>query len=542
MSVFGDYIGPFLLLLGVLIFVHELGHFIVAKLCGVKVETFSLGFGRAVLRRSVGETEYRIAWLPLGGYVKMLGEAPGEELPLADRQRSFNAQPVGRRISIALAGPAMNLVLPVFVVAGMAMTGLPKATSLIGGVQPDTPAARAGLEPGDRIVAIDGKDIWRWEDLARAVKAGVGEPLSLDLEREGERLTLEVVPERGPEGKGVVFGAEHSTASATLALPDPDGLAARAGLQTGDRVVAVNGESVADRYAFLAALETAKGPVELEVVRQADDDELRIRVTLRAGPGAWSLERIGAVPVDFSVVAVHPGSPAKQAGLEPGDIFLRADGEPVSSFEQLAVRIRGGGGAPLALVVLRKGQELEFEVVPKRSPTQRDGKVETIWAIGIGGGPPHALGEIRDEVVLNPLRALGFGAVRTAEVFGLTMSGIWQLVSGRIGMENLAGPIGIGKFAGDYFREEGWYPYLNLLAIISVNLAILNLLPIPVLDGGQILLVIAEIFRGGPLSTRAREIAQTVGLSLILLLMGFAFWNDILRHWSDLVGFFKGLV
>ena len=188
------------------------------------------------------------------------------------------------------------------------------------------------------------------------------------------------------------------------------------------------------------------------------------------------------------------------------------------------------------------GRELELEVVPKRSPTERNGKLETIWAIGIGGGAPHSLGEIRDEVVLNPLRALGFGAVRTAQVFALTISGIWQLVSGEIGMENLAGPIGIGKFAGDYFQEEGWYPYLNLLAIISVNLAILNLLPIPVLDGGQILLVIAEIFRGGPLSTRAREIAQTVGLSLILLLMGFAFWNDILRHWSDLVGFFKGLV
>ena len=542
MSVLGDYIGPFLLLLGVLVFVHELGHFIVAKLCGVKVETFSLGFGRAILHRKVGETEYRIALLPLGGYVKMLGEVPGEELPPAERHRSFSAQPIGRRISIALAGPVMNLILPVFVVAGMAFTGIPKATSLVGGVQPDSPAARAGLQAGDRIVEIDGTEIWRWEDLAHAVKTGVGEPLELEVERARERRTLEVVPEQRPEGGGILFGAEHSTPTAVLGLPHSEAVAARAGLRTGDRVVAVNGQTVADRYGFLAALASAKGPLELQVVRLEDGAEQTLRVTLREGTGDWGYERLGIVTVDFSVVVVHPGSPAKSAGLEAGDIFLRVDGEPVASFEELAQRIRGGEGAPLALVVLREGRELELEVTPKRSPTERDGKVETIWAIGVSGGPPHALGEIREEVVRNPLRALRFGVVRTGEIFALTVGGIWQLISGRIGMENLAGPIGIGKFAGDYFREEGWHPYLNLLSIISVNLAILNLLPIPVLDGGHILLALAEVLRGGPLSIRAREIAQTVGLSLILMLMGFAFWNDILRHWSDFVDFFKDLV
>ena len=539
---FGDYIGPFLLLLGVLVFIHELGHFIVAKLCGVKVELFSLGFGRAILKRTVGETEYRIAWLPLGGYVKMLGEAPGEALPESEQQRSFSGQPIGRRILIALAGPAMNLVLPVVVVAGMVMSGLPKATSLVGAVRPDSPAARAGLDPGDRIVGINGEEIWRWEDLARAVKASVGKPLRLDVERAGERRTLEVVPERGPEGNGVVFGAEHSTASAVLGLPDPESPAARAGLRTGDRVVAVNGASISDRYALGSALESIRGPLELEVARAADETEERIRVTLRDAAEGWSLERLGAVTVDFSVVAVNPGSPAKAAGLEPGDIFVRIDGEPVQSFEQLAGRIRGSEGARLAFVVVRAGQEIEVEVAPRRSPTERNGQVETIWAIGISGGPPYVPGEIREEVVRNPLRALGSGVLRTAEIFALTVGGVWQLISGQVGVENLAGPIGIGKFAGDYFREEGWIPYLNLLGIISVNLAILNLLPIPVLDGGHILLALAELLRGGPLSLRAREIAQTVGLSLILLLMGFAFWNDILRHWSDFMGYFKGLV
>ncbi len=541
MSVFANYIGPFLLLLGVLVFIHELGHFIVAKLFGVKVECFSLGFGRALFQYTVGETEYRIAWLPLGGYVKMLGELPGETLPESERHRSFSGQTVGRRISIALAGPVMNLVLPVVVVAGMAMSGLPKATSLIGGVEPASPVALAGIEPGDRIVAINGEEIWRWEDVVAAVKASIRKPLKLEVERAGERWTVTVLPDRGLKGKGIWFGAEHSTATAVLALPDPDGIAARAGLRTGDRVLTVNGEPVADRYALLTALHSARGPLELEVARPIDEEEERIRVTLRGGLGVWSLMRMGAVTLDFSVVVVHPGSPAKHAGLDVGDTFLRVDGETVYSFEALAERIRGGEGAPLALVVLRNGQEIEVEVTPKRSPTERNGQVETIWAIGISGGPPHVVGEIREEVVRNPLRALGLGVVRTADIFALTLGGIWQLITGQIGMENLAGPIGIGKFAGDYFREEGWIPYLNLLAIISVNLAILNLLPIPVLDGGHIVLALAEVLRGGPLSTRAREAAQTVGLSLILVLMGFAFWNDIMRHWSDFVGFFKGL-
>jgi regulator of sigma E protease len=542
MWVAGTYVWAFVLLLGVLVFIHELGHFLVAKFCGVKVERFSLGFGGAILRRTVGETEYRISWLPLGGYVKMLGEVPGDEPSEDEVHRSFSGQPVPRRISIALAGPLMNLILPIFVVAGMVMSGVPTPTSLIGGIQPGSPAAEAGLLRGDRVVAIEGEPIWRWEDLSRAIQGSEGDTIRLTVERADERVDVSVVPQPPTEGEGFLLGVEHSPRSAILGLPVPDSPAARAGLRTGDRVVAVGGRPVVDLYDFLAGLEATTGPLKLEIARPVDVGEERIRTTLRGGEGPWTLDRLGGVPVDFSVVAVQPGSPAKKAGLEPGDLIISADGDPVRSFASLAERIRSGGGEPIALGVLRSGQQMALEVVPRKSTVEQGGKAEEVWRIGIHGGAPHVSGEIVEERVANPLRALWMGTKRTGEILSLTLNGIWQLVSGKIGMKNLAGPIGIGKFAGDYFQEEGWHPYLNLLAIISVNLAILNLLPIPILDGGQILLSLAEGVSGGPISTRTREIAQTGGLVFIVLLMGFAFWNDIVRHWPDFVGFFQGLL
>jgi regulator of sigma E protease len=436
----------------------------------------------------------------------------------------------------------MNLILPVLVVGGMAMSGIPTPTSLVGGVQPGSPAAEAGLLRGDRVVAIGEQPIWRWEGLSRAVRKSGGKAIELIVERAGKRLELAVLPKPNPQGPGFLVGIEHSPRSAVLGLPDPDSLAARAGLRTGDRVSAVGDRPVLDLYDFLGALEATSGPLELEIARALESGEERIRTTLRGGEGPWGLERLGAVPVDFSVVAVQPGSPAKKAGIQPGDLFLRAAGEPVRSFESLAQRIRSGGGESLALSILRSGREVELEIVPKPSPVEQDGDSQNVWRIGIHGGPPHVPGEIIEERVLNPFRAVWMGGQRTVEILALTVNGIWQLISGKVAMANLAGPIGIGKFAGDYFQEEGWHPYLNLLAIISVNLAILNLLPIPVLDGGHILLALAEGVRGGPISVRTREIAQTGGLLFIVALMGFAFWNDISRHWSDFVGFFQGLL
>jgi regulator of sigma E protease len=532
---FLDYAVPFILLLGALIFIHELGHYLVAKAFNVKVERFSLGFGHAIFRRTVGETEYVIAWLPLGGYVKMLGELPGEELPPAERARSFNGQAVWKRVAISLAGPVMNLVLPVVVLAGVFMSGMPVPTSRIGAVVPGSAAEQAGLEPGDRIVAVGGEPVSRWEGVTDAVQRAGDAPLAFAVERQGERYEFEVVPEDGR------LGIDHSAPAAAIGIVARDAPAARAGLQTGDRIVAVGGRELDDWYDLGPALAAAPPSVELEVARRLEDGEETLRIALPEAAEPWTLERLGIMSGDVAVAAVDPNSPAARAGLEPGDLILSIDGEPLISFRALAARIRSGGGAEIALVVLRDGARVPVRVRPEERVLERQSIPERVFAIGITGGAPAVPGEYVEEVIRNPLLALWRGTERTTEILVRTLDGLGKLVRGEVGRESLAGPIGIGMIAAEFYRV-GWLEYLHIMAVISVNLAILNLLPVPILDGGQIVLALIEGIKGRPLGARSREIAQQVGLSLLVLLMGFAFWNDLSRYWSRIVGFFEGLV
>ncbi len=536
-----DALLPIVILLGVLIFFHELGHFLVAKLFDVQVERFSLGFGPALLRRTVGETEYVLAALPLGGYVKMLGEVPGEELAEAERERAFNYKPPWQRIAIALAGPAMNMLLPVFVVAGIVMTGIPTLTSTVGAVRPGTPAQLSGLLPGDRIVSVDGAEIWRWKGLTSALSSAEAPVVAIGVERNGEALEFVIERERLEDGGLGPIGVESFAASSMVGVVDEDGLAAMAGVRTGDRIVAVNGAEVADRYGLVTAISQAEGALELEVRRSLEDTEERLLVTIR-NDEARSLETLGLVPADFSVLEVEPASPARAAGLEQGDLFLRVAGQPVVSREQVRDLIRASQGESLELELLRDGQTVSAELsATKRVIPAPDGGMETRFVIGITIGPELTGGEYVDEVIANPFVALWRGVVGTADIFVLIIRGLVQLFSGSVGIGSLAGPIGIGEIAADTLQRS-WTDFFSFMAVISVNLAILNLLPIPVLDGGQILLTLAELVRGSPLPERAREMAQAVGLSLILVLMGFAFWNDISRNWEGIVGFFRGLV
>ncbi len=538
---FTDVAVPFVLLLGILIFIHELGHFVVAKYFDVKCERFSMGFGPTLFSRTVGETEYVLAALPLGGYVKMLGEIPGEELPDEDRDRAFNHKPVYQRIAISLAGPAMNLVLPVFLIAAMLMAGMPTLTSKVAAVAPGTAAEVAGLLAGDRVVGIEGQEVWRWADLTRALRESRATNVELEVEREAERLTLLVQRERLPESKKLApIGIEPSAPAAIFGVPDVASAAGQAGLRTGDRINAINGKPIADRYAAERALASSKGRVEIEAIRVLGDDEETRRVTI-ASDEAISADALGLIPIDFAVNFVDPASPAKRAGVEIGDIFMRADGVTITSWDQLVEAIRGSGGRSVELTVLRKGEQVDLAIQPIERAVQVGEETETHYAIGIGGGMLREGGEMREDVVRNPLVAVWRGTQRTAEIFGMILGGIAQLVTGKVGLNTLAGPIGIGEIAADTFSVS-WLQFFSFMAVISVNLAILNLLPIPILDGGQIVLAAAEGIKGSPLPIRAREIAQTVGLSLILLLMGFAFWNDLARNWAGIVGFFKGLV
>jgi regulator of sigma E protease len=536
-----DVLIPFVLLLGVLIFIHELGHFAVAKWLGVKVEKFSIGFGPSLFTRTVGETEYVLAALPLGGFVKMLGEVPGEALAPDELARAFNHRPVWQRIAIALAGPVMNLVLPVFLIAAILMAGVPTITSRIGGVLPGSSAERAGLREGDRVVAAGGESVWRWEDLEARLRAPGAAPLALEVERDGATQTVELSREPLADGSFDASGLSWHAPVARVGVSDPASPAAQAGMRTGDRIVALNGRPIANFYALERLLPTLSAPLELELVRPLDGEIEVVRTTLRELPSASpNPASLGLLPVGVRIAAVEPASPAKRAGLQGGDVVLSVNGGLATSSEQVKNLIWGSGGVPLELMVLRDKRELTILATPTERSIPVEGGAELHWGIGVSLGPSDEGAEYKDDVVANPLVALGRGAERTGEILVMIVGGIAQLVTGHVGMSSLSGPIGIGEIAADAYQAS-WAQFVWLMAVISVNLAILNLLPIPVLDGGQIVLAAAEGIKGSPLPARARDVAQTVGLSLILLLMGVAFWNDIARHWSGVVQFFSTL-
>ncbi|HKC49348.1 MAG TPA: RIP metalloprotease RseP [Myxococcota bacterium] len=531
---------PFVLLLGVLIFIHELGHFAVAKWLGVKVEKFSIGFGPSLFARRIGETEYVIAALPLGGFVKMLGEVPGEELPPDEISRAFNARPVWQRIAIALAGPVMNLALPVVLIAAILMSGVPTLTSRVGGVLPGSAAERAGILESDRIVAVGGEPIWRWPDLEDKLAAPGPAQVTLTVERDGAKRDVVLAREKADGGGWKDPGLSSHAPVALIGVTDPQSPAALAGLQTGDRIVAVNGEPAENLYALRRRLATLRAPLELEIRRPLEGASETVRVTVRQLQGAPTLESLGIVPVGVSLVGIEPTSPAKRAGLQPKDVVLAIGGELATGPDQVREKIWGSGGNAIPLTVLRGDELVKVEIVPTERPIRTATGTETHYGIGVTLGSTDVGSEYRDDVVRNPLVALARGAERTADVFVMILGGIAQVLTGSVGMNSLSGPIGIGEIAADAYQAS-WTQFVWLMAVISVNLAILNLLPIPVLDGGQIALAAAEGIRGSPLPARARDIAQTVGLSLILLLMGVAFWNDIARHWSGVVSFLSDL-
>lgn len=446
------HLGAFLVALGVLIIVHEFGHYWVAKRLGVKVLRYSIGFGRPLWSRRVGRDrmELVVAMLPLGGYVKMLDEHEGP-VPSEERARAFNRQPLWKRAAIVVAGPLFNFLFAILAYWAVFATGVDGIKPVVGKILPDSIAAQAGFREGDEILALDGKPVWSWDQRR------------LYLFRKAlDREPVEVLV-RAPDG------ALHTR---TLDLSDFPPSAVNAALI--ERGIGL--------YPYLP----------------------------EALPEIGALEASGA---------------AARAGLEVGDRIVAVNGEPIRSWAQFVERVRASPGQRLRLSVERAGERLEVEVVPDRA--EDNGRVYGLLGVRprLGELPP----ELRVTVRLGPLAALAEGVANTWSMSVLTVEMLWRMLLLEVSTENLSGPITIAQYAG-YSAKVGISSFVMFLAVISVSLGVLNLLPIPVLDGGHLLFYAIEAARGGrPLSPRALALGQQIGITLLAGLMILAFYNDIVR-------------
>jgi regulator of sigma E protease len=538
----------FVVLLTVLIFVHELGHFAVARWCGVRVLKFSVGFGKPIgfgkyrLRWKRGHTEYVIAAIPLGGFVKMLGENPDEEdspEARANPEEALNAKALWQKLAVVFAGPVMNLILPVVIIAGMLAVGIPAREAVVGLVERGSPAEAAGLEAGDRITAIAGEPVEWWNDASRQLRERPDEPVEIAYERAGEAgaTTVRVGTRTGLNEFGKLAelgwtGMAFYRPGAVLAPLGVDSAAVAAGLQTGDLVTAVDGAPEEDWYGLKAAYAAASGEtVAFEIKRAGEEGESPVALSV---PALGSLDALGVVYASAVIAAVEPDAPAARAGLEAGDLILEYGGKPIAFFASFASAVASSAGESMPLVFLRDGERHEIAVAAESITAENGfGIDETRYRIGIRGGDGALVqGRIGIEQVRNPFVAIPRAVGRTVDITARFLEGLGMLFTGEVSRKSLAGPIGIAKIAGDAYRS-GWENYLNIMILISINLGILNLLPIPVLDGGQALLFTVEGIKRSPLSLRAKLAVQQVGITMLLLLMGLAFWNDITRYVVD---------
>ena len=451
MSGFLHTIVSFIVALGILITVHEFGHFWVARRLGVKVLRFSIGFGRPLWRRRFGadQTEFVVAALPLGGYVRMLDESEGEVAP-AEQHRAFNRQSLAVRVAVVIAGPLFNLLFAVLVYWAIFMAGDMGTRPLIGSVTEGSPAAQSGFRAGDLVIRIEGNATPTWETMVMTL---IAEKIDQNI------LQVDVRTEDGIEV------ARH--------LP----------------VAEIGGTS--DAADFLGQI----------------------------GIKPWR-------PIVPPVLGkLTPGGAAVAAGLQPGDLIISADGQAMDTWLVWVEYVRQRPEQEISVVIERDGVVLRQALVPERvtAEGQDIGRIGAYVDI-----PPGILEQGRVEIQYPPVTALWRALDKTADTSMLMLKMLGGMLLGQVSVDNLSGPISIAQYAGES-AQVGWLPFLKFLAVVSISLGVLNLLPVPILDGGHLLFYAVEFIKGSPLSEAAQAIGQRIGLVMLLALMSVAFYQDIER-------------
>ncbi|TMB27363.1 MAG: RIP metalloprotease RseP [Deltaproteobacteria bacterium] len=535
----------FALVISVVVFFHELGHLIVGKALGVRAIRFSIGFGPRLFGFNAGETEYRVSLLPLGGYVKFAGDNPYEEVAPEDRGRGFLEQPPWKKGVIAFAGPAANFALAValyFVVFAAPHQDL---AAKVGYVKPQSPAAQAGLRSGDRIVSIDGEPVVGWSGLQEKIRAHGGQPVTMEVERSGARETLRVVPAVHEETDPVEtvkhgrIGISAVPRAAQVTVISPDSSAGRGGVRTFDKVVKLDGVPVGNWEQLQEQLSARSDALELDVLRpeavQApggtlwSDKPLSLTVPAPVAPGDYGLEAS-----DLTLFAVQPGGAAEEAGLKRGDRVLFVNGRPALSWsDEVDAAIKAAGTQPVQIAVRRDGKELTFTVTPHlRKDRDETGLLQDVP--DLGAAPDlNGFADAERIWVRYALPDAAYRAVTNTGGFVRKQAiGIVRIVTGHISSRAIGGPLMIADVARKA-AENGWRELVFTMGAISIVLGLMNLIPVPVLDGFHVLTAFIEGIRRRPLSVRFREVANVVGIALLLTLMLYAFRNDAMRKWFE---------
>ena len=549
-----SFLVPFIILLGILVFVHEMGHFLVAKFYKVKVETFSLGFGPKIFQFQRGETTYCVSLIPLGGYVKMFGDDPStsDEVPEEERQGSFLHKPVGQRMAIVLAGPLVNLFFAALIFFVIAIVGEEMISPIVGDVEEESAAWAYGFRSGDTIQSINGDPIKTWDDVKSRVEGVKNQALSFDIVRMDTQevvslqATTSVIPNPNilstEEEVGDIKGLTFLARETQIGIVSPGSILAQAGMQSFDRIQSINDMPMQKWYEIVSFLEnySQSEPLEIKYIRPPKKEDKEVSEEVQTAVieipsqlvGQLSTEILGFERPDLYVYQFTEESPAEKAGLLYGDRIRSIDGEMVNNWAHLVEKVQSydpDRNSGFDIEVMREGEITNVSVTPKlvEQPDGRGGR-QPKYALGIftsiASGPT-------DRVLIrtfNPLLALQKGVSDTWYWTKITCLSLLRLVQARVSPRAIGGPIMIGQVASQTF-QMGLSYFLKIMAIISINLFLLNMLPIPVLDGGHLLFFTIEALRGAPLSMRKMEIAQMVGLIFILCLMALAIFNDISR-------------
>lgn len=529
-----SYIVPFIILLGALIFIHELGHFAVAKFYGVRVEVFSIGFGKKILQKKVGDTVYCVSIIPFGGYVKMFGDDPTAEIPPEELKYSFKDKPVWPRIAIVLAGPVMNAILAGILFVALAGIGERTLSPQLGEIEKGTAAYTAGFRSGDVIKSIDGKSVYKWDQVKKSVEQNMDKPLAFSVDRKGAEISVTSTPTETdgrslfgePKKVGGIKGFSNFSKGSAVGIDSTESVAYKAGLRTGDIVRKVDGQEITKWSELLSQLESHKGQtVQLAIQRDNPDKlkdfELKVDNNLS-----------GIASSDLFLTKIMDDSAAAKAGLEEGDRITSINGNKITSSQDIIKNVRKfkAGDKPLEVAYVRNGQTFTKAITPtKMNP---EGGENQNFALGIVMGlvfapPPTFIYKVSGLTAI-----LSTGWKNTVHWTKMTALSYLKLFQGKVSAKNLGGPLMIGKLASDTWKI-GISSFLRLMAIISINLFLLNLLPIPVLDGGHLVIFSVEAIKGSPLSLKKIEVMQQVGMVLLLGLMVFAMFNDIVRFfWS----------